>query len=112
MRPAVSVVIASRNYGRFLAGAIESVRIQTRNDWELFIIDDGSTDNTRDVAASFLVDNRIQYHRTDGLGQSRAKNLGIHLSRAPLIAFLDGDDEWLPEKLDRQLPLFRDPNIG
>src|SRR4026209_198594 len=112
MRPAVSVVIASRNYGRFLAGAIKSVRNQTWTDWELLIIDDGSTDNTCDVVAPFLTDNRIHSHRTDGLGQSRAKNLGIQLSQAPLIAFLDGDDEWLPEKLERQLPLFSDANIG
>jgi len=112
MHPSISVVIASRNYGRFLAGAIESVRNQTYADWELFVIDDGSTDNTRDVVAPFLADDRIHYYRTDGLGQSRAKNLGIQLSQAPLIAFLDGDDEWLPEKLERQLSLFSDVNIG
>src|SRR5262245_39591868 len=112
MRPAVSVVIATRNYGHFLAGAIESVLKQTWTDLELLVIDDGSTDNTNDVVQPFLSDKRVRYHRTDGLGQSRAKNLGIQLSQAPLIAFLDGDDAWLPLKLDRQLHLFRDRRVG
>jgi len=112
MRPAVSVVIATRNYGRFLAGAIESVLKQTWTDFELLVIDDGSTDHTSEVVQPFLSDQRVHYHRTDGLGQSRAKNLGIQFSTAPLIAFLDGDDAWLPEKLDRQLPLFRDGRVG
>jgi glycosyltransferase involved in cell wall biosynthesis len=110
--PAVSVVIATRNYGRYLAGAIRSVLGQTWNDLELVIVDDGSTDDTPAVVQPFVADSRIHYHRTDGLGQSRAKNLGIELSRAPLIAFLDGDDEWLPQKLERQLPLFADPAVG
>lgn len=112
MRPAVSVVIATRNYGRFLAGAIDSVLMQTWKDLELLVIDDGSTDNTGEVLQPFQSDSRVHYHRTDGLGQSRAKNLGIQLSRASLIAFLDGDDEWLPHKLERQLPLFRNSHVG
>jgi glycosyltransferase involved in cell wall biosynthesis len=110
--PAVSVVIASRNYGRFLAGALTSVLKQTWNDLEVLVIDDGSTDDTPRVIVPFLADARVRYHRTDGLGQSRAKNLGIQLSRAPLVTFLDGDDEWLPTKVERQVPLFRDPTVG
>ena len=110
--PAVSVVIASRNYGRFLAGAVRSVLQQTYPDFELLIIDDGSTDDTPSVARQFFNEPRVRTIRTDGLGQSRAKNLGIQLSSAPLIAFLDGDDEWLPEKLERQLPLFVTPISG
>ena len=106
MTPAVSVIIASRNYGRYLAGAIESVLAQTFADWEIVVIDDGSTDDTPEVVKPFLADRRVRYHRTDGLGQSRAKNLGILQARGPLIAFLDGDDEWLPTKLERQLTLF------
>lgn len=109
---AVSVVIATRNYGTYLAAAISSVLNQSLNDIELVIIDDGSTDDTPTVVQPFLADQRVRYHRTDGLGQSRAKNLGIQLSRGPLIAFLDGDDEWLPIKLERQLLLFRDAEVG
>jgi len=110
--PAVSVVIATRNYGKYLAGAIRSVLQQTWTDLELIVIDDGSTDDTPRVVREFNSEPRMRYIRTDGLGQSRAKNLGIQLSSAPLIAFLDGDDEWLPTKLERQLPLFVDADVG
>jgi glycosyltransferase involved in cell wall biosynthesis len=112
MAPAVSVVVATRNYGPYLAGALRSVLAQTRIDLEIIVIDDGSTDDTPAVVRPFLGDRRIHYHRTDGLGQSRAKNLGILQARAPLIAFLDGDDEWLPRKLELQLPLFANPAVG
>src|SRR3954463_15229379 len=112
MAPAVSVVIATRNYGRYLAGALRSVLAQTFADLEVIVIDDGSTDDTPEVVRPFLKRGRVFYHRIDGLGQSRAKNLGILQARAPLIAFLDGDDEWLPDKLERQLPLFASPAVG
>ena len=92
MAPAVSVVVATRNYGCYVAGALRSVLEQTWLDLEVVVIDDGSTDDTPHVVQRFLNDPRVHYHRTDGLGQSRAKNLGIQLSRAPLVAFLDGDD--------------------
>jgi glycosyltransferase involved in cell wall biosynthesis len=110
--PAVSVVIATRNYGHYLAGAVRSVLDQTFSDLEVIIVDDGSTDNTADVVRPFLVDPRVRYLRTDGLGQPRAKNLGILHARGRLVAFLDGDDEWLPTKLERQLLLFADPAVG
>src|SRR5262245_46984236 len=110
--PTVSIVIATRNYGRYLAGALQSVLDQTWHDLEVIVIDDGSTDDTPDVIRPFLADPRVRTQSTDGLGQSRAKNLGVQLSRAPLIAFLDGDDEWLPTKLERQLALFANPSVG
>jgi glycosyltransferase involved in cell wall biosynthesis len=113
MNPAVSVVTATRNYGRFVEKAIESVRCQTFTDWEMVIVDDGSTDGTEAIVSPFTHDPRIRYVRCDALGQCRAKNVAMRLSRAPLIAFLDADDEWLPEKLERQLALFReDPSLG
>jgi glycosyltransferase involved in cell wall biosynthesis len=112
MTPAVSIVVASRNYGRFVAGAVRSVLNQTWRDLELVVVDDGSTDDSAEVLRPFLTNPRVRYHRTDGLGQSRAKNLGIQLTRSPLIAFLDGDDEWLPDKLERQIPLFANDAVG
>src|SRR5262245_55106442 len=112
MSPAVSVVVATQNYGQYLAGAVQSVLDQSWRDLEIIVVDDGSTDNTSEVVRPFLCDPRVRYHRTDGLGQSRAKNLGIQLARAPLVAFLDGDDEWLPDKLERQLPLFDVAAVG
>jgi len=97
--------MAAKNYGQFLAEAVESVQAQTVSDWELLIIDDGSSDDTPLVAARFA-DVRIRYVKSDRLGQSRAKNLGIDLARGEFIAFLDADDAWLPEKLEKQLRLF------
>jgi glycosyltransferase involved in cell wall biosynthesis len=113
MIPAVSVVIATYNYGRFLSEALRSVLAQTFQNFEVIIIDDGSTDDTAHVAASFLGDPRIRYHRTERQGQPRAKNTGIRLTTGPLIAFLDADDVWLPGKLERQLALFaKNPELG
>jgi glycosyltransferase involved in cell wall biosynthesis len=102
--------MAAKNYGKFLAEAVESVLAQTVSDWELLIIDDGSSDDTQQVAARFT-DPRIRCVKSDRLGQSRAKNLGIDLARGEFIAFLDADDAWLPEKLEKQLALFA-PGVG
>lgn len=112
MIPSVSIIIATRNYARFLNGTIESVIAQTHRDWELILIDDGSIDNTSEIIEPFLIDSRISYFKTEGLGQSRAKNLGIEKTRSELIAFLDGDDQWLPRKLELQLPLFANKSVG
>ena len=113
MNPNVSVVMATKNYARFLPVAVGSVREQTFADWELVIVDDGSTDNTPATVKPFLTDPRIRYYRSDKLGQTRAKNLGIAMSRAPLIAYLDADDVWLPSKLEKQLAVFRkNPETG
>ncbi len=112
MNPAVSVVMAAKNYGRFLAESVDSVRAQTVTDWELLIVDDGSTDDTPQVAARYRDDQRIRYVKSDRLGQTRAKNLGIDLSRGEIIAFLDADDVWLPTKLEKQLARFQDSSPG
>jgi glycosyltransferase involved in cell wall biosynthesis len=106
MTPRVSIVMAAKNYARFLPQAVESVLAQTVADWELLIIDDGSSDATPQALRPFLNDSRIRYVRSDKLGQSRAKNLGIRLSRGPFVAFLDADDAWLPTKLHKQLERF------
>jgi len=109
----VSVVIATYNYGRYLPGTLDSLLAQTFTDWEAVVIDDGSTDNTQEVIRPYLEDPRIRYHRSDHVGQPAAKNLGIELTHNSLIAFLDADDLWLPEKLERQVALFRDdPRLG
>jgi glycosyltransferase involved in cell wall biosynthesis len=106
MTPAVSVVVATYNYGRYLAGALESALGQTFSDLEVIVVDDGSTDDTAQVAARFTSDPRVSYVRTEHVGQPGAKNIGIRRARAPLVAFLDADDVWMPDKLERQLPLF------
>jgi glycosyltransferase involved in cell wall biosynthesis len=113
MTPRVSVVMAAKNYARFLPQAVESVRAQTFADWELVVVDDGSTDATPAAVRPFLSDPRVRYVRSDRLGQSRAKNLGIALSRGEFVAFLDADDAWRPTKLEKQLALFANhPDVG
>jgi glycosyltransferase involved in cell wall biosynthesis len=113
MLPAVSIVMAAKNYARFLPTAVESAIAQTVTDWELLIVDDGSTDATPAAVRPFLADKRIRYFRSDRLGQPRAKNLGAGLARAEVIAYLDADDAWLPTKLEKQLALLAaKPEVG
>ena len=113
MTPAVSVVMAAKNYARFLPEAVQSVLAQTFTDWELLIIDDGSTDHTPVAVRPFLADRRVRYFRSDTLGQPRAKNLGIGLSRGAFVAFLDADDAWESTKLEKQFAIFTaKPDVG
>lgn len=113
MTPRVSIVVATYNYARFLGGALESALAQTFRDLEVVVVDDGSTDDTAGAVRPFLADGRVRYVRTDHRGQPQAKNTGVRLARAPLVAFLDADDRWLPAKLERQLALFdADPGLG
>ena len=93
----VSVVIPTYNYAHFLIGAVESALAQTYPDREVIVVDDGSTDDTRDRLAPF--DGRIRYIHQENRGLSAARNAGIRAARGPLIAFLDSDDLWHPEKL-------------
>jgi glycosyltransferase involved in cell wall biosynthesis len=111
--PTVSVVIATYNYAHYLPGAIESALGQTFQDFEIIIVDDGSTDNTPETVAPFLSDRRIHYHRTENRGQPAAENEAIRLATAPWIAFLDADDEWLPTKIERQIRVAEQtPRVG
>jgi glycosyltransferase involved in cell wall biosynthesis len=113
MNPAVSVVVATYNYGHFLPEAVESVLGQTLRPLELIVIDDGSTDGTAAALRPYLADPRVYYQRLEHAGQAAAKNAGLRRAQAPLVAFLDADDVWLPAKLARQVALFRgDPALG
>jgi glycosyltransferase involved in cell wall biosynthesis len=99
--PRVSVVIPSYNRGATLGRAIHSVLQQDFRDLELIVADDGSTDQTKSVIAGFQ-DPRLRYiRRPQRGGAGAARNTGIEHARAPLIAFLDSDDEWLPERLTK-----------
>ena len=108
----ISIVMAAKNYAKFLPQAVESAFAQTHADWELIIIDDGSTDATPEVVKPYLADQRVKYVRSDYLGQSRAKNLGARLSKGEFLAYLDADDAWEPTKLEKQLKLFDRPEVG
>ncbi len=100
--PKVSVVIPAYNHGQFLGEAIQSVLDQTFQDWELIVVDDGSTDNTREVVASFK-DPRIRYIYQENRGAAGALNTGIRHACGEYIGLLGADDAWFPEKLSLQV---------
>jgi len=108
----VSVIIPCYNYGRFVGEAIQSVLGQTYRSLEVIVVDDGSTDNTREAVYSFN-DTRIKYIYQQNAGVNAGRNTGIKEAKGEFIAFLDADDLWYPEKLEKQLLLFeKDPEIG
>jgi glycosyltransferase involved in cell wall biosynthesis len=111
--PSVSVVVATRDRARWIAETIESVQRQTFTDWELVVVDDGSTDDTAQVVARYAGDERIRWIPRVAEGRSAARNHGIAISSAPLVAFQDADDLWEPTKLARQVDaLAADPAAG
>lgn len=117
MRPAprVSVIIIFLNEARFLREAIDSVKAQSFSDWELILVDDGSTDGSSEIAHAASDGERIRYLEHPGhanRGMSASRNAGIAASRGEFIAFLDADDIWIPEKLAEQIVIFdADPVI-
>jgi glycosyltransferase involved in cell wall biosynthesis len=100
--PQVSVVTAARNIELWIEAAIRSVLHQTFSDFELIIVDDGSTDATADIAGS-IADPRLTVLRQKQRGSAAARNAGVAASTARYVGFLDGDDVWAPEKLERQV---------
>jgi glycosyltransferase involved in cell wall biosynthesis len=96
----VSVIMPTYNRARWIGAALRSVLAQLQVDDELIVIDDGSTDNTREVVASF--GERVTYLHGARRGAGPARNLGLSRARGELVAFLDSDDEWLPGKLALQ----------
>lgn len=105
-----AVVIPCYNGAQYLRQAIESALAQTSPANEVLVVDDGSTDSSADIAVSYGHPVRVIQQHNAGL--ARARNAGITAAREPLIAFLDADDWWLPSKMEKQLPMFRDPDIG
>lgn len=97
----ISIIMPTYNRESFLPKAVDSVLAQTYENWELILVDDGSIDGTHDLMAGYD-DCRIKYHYQDNLGVSAARNKGIGISNGEVIALLDSDDEWLPEKLEMQ----------
>lgn len=112
--PAVSVIIPTYNRAKTIERAVNSVLNQTFSDLELLVVDDCSTDDTAEIIKNYK-DERLVYIRHEkNRGEGGARNTGIQNSRAEYIAFLDSDDEWLPDKLSKQLQLIQEslPNIG
>lgn len=107
----VSVVIPSYQRGYVLGRAIASALEQTYRPQEVIIVDDGSSDDTREVVARF--GDQVRYHFQANAGVSAARNAGMRLARGEYIAFLDSDDQWLPWKLDLQVAFLRRfPTLG
>ena len=107
MNDLVSVVMPSYNTGKYIKKSIESVLAQTYRDWELLIVDDGSTDDTDAIISSFD-DPRIRYFKNEtNSGAAICRNLALREAKGRWIAFLDSDDIWLPEKLEKQIAFMK-----
>jgi hypothetical protein len=110
-QPFVSVVLNNYNYGQYLEAAIGSVLSQTYTHFELIVVDDGSTDNSREIATKFA-DKAVLVFK-ENAGQASALNAGVARARGEIVCFLDSDDLWLPGKLRRVVEVFRQgPRIG
>lgn len=110
--PTVSVVIPTYNRAHLVARAIQSVIEQTLDDWELLLVDDGSTDDTQSVVNGFR-ESRMRYLRDEvNRGAQVARNTGIRESRGEYVAFLDSDDEWLPQYAESLLEAFLRDTVG
>ena len=104
MQPKISIIIPTYNRSGLLTQAVRSVQAQTFRDWELIIVDDGSTDDTRAVAGKMARDDaRIHYVYEPNAGQAAARNKGVESARGEYLAFLDSDDVYLPENLEKKL---------
>jgi glycosyltransferase involved in cell wall biosynthesis len=111
--PVVSIVMPTRDRARFVCDAIASVQAQHFADWELIIIDDGSTDDTAAVVTPYLDDPRIRFIRRPAQGVSAARNCGLKAARGALIAYLDSDNIWYPDFLAAAVDAFAsDPAVN
>ena len=104
MQPLVSVIMPAYNTDKYIGDSIQSVLCQTYNNWELLVVDDGSTDNTAAIIESFAAkDSRVKYIFQQNGRQAKARNTGIARSKGTLLAFLDSDDLWMPNKIEQQM---------
>lgn len=102
--PMISVIIPTFNYAEFICDAIESVLNQTFKDVEIIVVDDGSTDNTKDILNKYS--DKIKYYYQDNKGPASARNVGIKNASGSYICFLDSDDIFMPNKLQIQIDTF------
>lgn len=112
MAELVSIIMPSFNTSEYIAEAIKSVIAQTYKDWQLIIIDDCSTDNSDQVIRSFLLDKRILYIKNEkNCGAAISRNRALREAKGKWVAFLDSDDIWLPEKLEKQINFMERNNV-
>ena len=108
MKDMVSIIMPSYNTAKFISSTIKSVLAQTYTNWELIIVDDCSTDNTDEVVEPFLSDSRICYIKNEkNSGAAVSRNRALREAKGKWIAFLDSDDLWLQEKLEKQIEFMK-----
>jgi len=113
-RPAVTIILPTYNRAQFLPQAFQSIRAQTFSDWEMIVIDDGSTDETSRLVAdaSKTMQQPVRYVYQDNRGAYAARNTGLDLANGDYIAFFDSDDYWLPHHLEDCVSAFEaNPNV-
>lgn len=109
MKPFVSVIVPNYNYGSFLKDCLESIINQTYENFEVIVVDDGSTDHSLEIAHTFP---QVRLLTQANKGVNSARNLGIQFAKGELIALCDSDDLWLPNKLSSQIELLmRKPDV-
>ena len=105
----VSIIMPSWNTAKFIPESIQCIIDQTYQQWELLIVDDCSTDNTDEVVAPFLEDKRIKYlHNEKNSGAALTRNKALREAQGEWIAFLDSDDLWTPDKLEKQVSFMKE----
>ncbi len=110
MDPVVSIILPTYNRASFLPEALASIQGQSFSSWELVVVDDGSTDDTREIVEAWRRDvaQPVSYGWQENGGAYAARNAGLDRARAPLVAFFDSDDLWLPHHLERCVAAFGD----
>lgn len=114
----ISIIVPVYNAGGYIEETIRMVEAQTFSDWELILVDDCSTDNSRQIIQDYLAlradqKNAIRLIEKDkNQGAAMARNTGVDAAGGRYIAFLDADDVWMPEKLERELFFMRQKQIG
>lgn len=109
MAELVSIIMPSYNTAKYIAETVQSVLAQTYQNWELIIVDDCSTDDTDEVIKPFLSDSRIRYLKNEkNSGAAVSRNRALREAKGKWIAFLDSDDLWMPEKLEKQIAFMKE----
>ncbi len=111
MKDLVSIIMPSYNTAEYISETINSVLNQTYTDWELIIVDDYSTDNTDDVVSSFKDERIIYFKNEKNSGAAVSRNRALREAKGKWIAFLDSDDLWHPQKLEKQLRFMKENDL-